>query len=397
MTSRVRQIDFLRGIAVILVLFRHHWVGIDWLQRVGWIGVDLFFVLSGFLVSGLLFSEYKRYGNIKAGSFLIRRGFKIYPLFYLSLFLSFSVFLLIPEKLPFLEALDITRKIATFVSELLFIQNYFVYIWGHHWSLAIEEHFYISIAIILPLFAKLKLFERQKVLLFITLLLFALAITLRFLQKDGFTQTHLRFDSLLAGVVISYFYHFSRNQLEEFYQKHRKILLVLSPLLLSSALASWESDFIRTIGFTFIYIGFSILLMEFILNPRTDDNLSKFGQLYGWIAQIGVFSYGIYLFHFYIPQFIIGTEYVHEKSYIFTTGVLFSFLVYFFGSIAFGIAMSKLVEIPMLKIRDKFYPRRMENVKNSKLFFGEESASNYKQRKSGALIYHLTRRFFSKI
>jgi len=83
--KRLSQIDFLRGIALILVLFRHHWVGIDALQHIGWIGVDLFFVLSGFLVSGLLFAEYKRFGSIKPLRFLVRRGFKIYPLFYLSM------------------------------------------------------------------------------------------------------------------------------------------------------------------------------------------------------------------------------------------------------------------------------------------------------------------------
>ena len=48
----------------------------------GWVGVDLFFVLSGFLVSGLLFQEYQRHGKIRVGRFLIRRGFKIYPSFY---------------------------------------------------------------------------------------------------------------------------------------------------------------------------------------------------------------------------------------------------------------------------------------------------------------------------
>src|SRR5437762_8327462 len=78
---RLRQLDFLRGIAVLLVLFRHDALT-EFLYKIGWVGVDLFFVLSGFLVSGLLFSEFIKYGNIKPGLFLIRRGFKIYPLFY---------------------------------------------------------------------------------------------------------------------------------------------------------------------------------------------------------------------------------------------------------------------------------------------------------------------------
>lgn len=84
---RLKHLDFLRGIAVLLVLFRHYALSIV-LFNIGWIGVDLFFVLSGFLVSGLLFKEYIKYGNIKPILFLIRRGLKIYPLFYFALILS---------------------------------------------------------------------------------------------------------------------------------------------------------------------------------------------------------------------------------------------------------------------------------------------------------------------
>ena len=126
MISRVRQIDFLRAVAVILVLFRHHWVGIDVLQRIGWIGVDLFFVLSGFLVSGLLFSEYKRYGNIKAGQFLIRRGFKIYPLFYLSIFLTliiFEIYILNSRKIKCTQS-----KHTLVVKRWLTIELYYIFI-----------------------------------------------------------------------------------------------------------------------------------------------------------------------------------------------------------------------------------------------------------------------------
>ena len=60
--NRLRELDFLRGIAIILVLFRHQ-VLFDFLETMGWIGVDLFFVLSGFLVSGLLFKEYQKFIN----------------------------------------------------------------------------------------------------------------------------------------------------------------------------------------------------------------------------------------------------------------------------------------------------------------------------------------------
>jgi peptidoglycan/LPS O-acetylase OafA/YrhL len=85
--SGLREIDFLRGIAILLVLLRHQYL-FTFTSRMGWIGVDLFFVLSGFLVSGLLFKEYVKFGDIKPKLFLIRRGFKIYPIYFL-FYLSF--------------------------------------------------------------------------------------------------------------------------------------------------------------------------------------------------------------------------------------------------------------------------------------------------------------------
>src|SRR5262245_40410993 len=81
--------DLLRALAVLLVLGHHLWpapadgsvpgrVLFDLWHRGGWVGVDLFFVLSGFLVSGLLFAEYARSGRISPWRFYVRRGFKIY-------------------------------------------------------------------------------------------------------------------------------------------------------------------------------------------------------------------------------------------------------------------------------------------------------------------------------
>src|SRR4051812_19019380 len=92
--ERSRALDLLRGLSVLLIFGRHmDLCPIEvspWLHRFtylwengGWVGVDCFFVLSGFLVSGLLFCEFERHGNILPANFLVRRGFKIYPSFWL--------------------------------------------------------------------------------------------------------------------------------------------------------------------------------------------------------------------------------------------------------------------------------------------------------------------------
>src|SRR5262245_57143280 len=92
-SRRLDSLDFLRAAAVAMVVVHHMPLGFGWLpaplagvvERVvsaGWVGVDLFFVLSGFLVSSLLFREARDTGRIAVGRFLVRRGLKIYPAFY---------------------------------------------------------------------------------------------------------------------------------------------------------------------------------------------------------------------------------------------------------------------------------------------------------------------------
>ena len=93
-SSRAFNLDFFRGLAIFMVLFNHvnhetipsipDLTGISgfifwFIKSLGWSGVDLFFVLSGFLISGLLFSEIEFSGKIRLGRFLIRRGMKIWP------------------------------------------------------------------------------------------------------------------------------------------------------------------------------------------------------------------------------------------------------------------------------------------------------------------------------
>src|SRR5689334_22577354 len=133
---RLVVLDGLRGIAILLVLGRHAGPGLRPLWEFGWMGVDLFFVLSGFLVSGLLFHEYRRYGRIRPLWFLGRRGFKIYPAFY---FLLLVTWFWIGRGFP----------LRFFLYEALFVQNYFGYIWDQTWSLAVEEHFYLGLTLMM--------------------------------------------------------------------------------------------------------------------------------------------------------------------------------------------------------------------------------------------------------
>ena len=98
--NRNKQIDFLRFCGVFLVMINHIIIlghsGLDRflgvVQTGGWAGVDLFFVLSGYLVSGLIMKEYKLHGSFNPMRFLIRRGFKILPVFGYRIYLLYPLY-----------------------------------------------------------------------------------------------------------------------------------------------------------------------------------------------------------------------------------------------------------------------------------------------------------------
>src|SRR3989442_13551975 len=148
--ARVQQLDVLRGVAVVLVLGRHvelpattvapavQAAAAFWYQ-IGWVAIDLFFVLSGFLLSGLLFTEYQKHGTVRIGRFLTLRRFKIYPAFYVMLAAT-VVATAYHAQLP----LGFLLKVLT---EAGYLQNYLPPVWGPTWSLAVEEHFYLLLAV----------------------------------------------------------------------------------------------------------------------------------------------------------------------------------------------------------------------------------------------------------
>ena len=268
--NRLRELDFLRGIAIILVMLRHQAL-FEFTSEMGWIGVDLFFVLSGFLVSGLLFREYIKFGNIEPMRFLIRRGYKIYPVYYLSMMIY---------MIPFL--LNGNLSLWKLFQESIFIQNYtngLGYLNPASWSMAIEEHFYIGLVIVLWIslkkqWIKLEVVENSTFKLgkieIVIFSLFILCYVLRYYSNlnipeigaKSFTMTHLRIDSLFAGVLVSYFYHFRISYLEKILNNKRIIFLViLLCLSWTPFINSGNSFFVKTLGFSLLYVAFSLLLI----------------------------------------------------------------------------------------------------------------------------------------
>lgn len=364
--NRLRKLDFLRGIAIILVLLRHQYL-FKYGYTMGWIGVDLFFVLSGFLVSGLLFKEYIQFGNINVKLFLIRRGFKIYPIYYL----IYPLYL-IPLSLK--NQIDFEGIFA----DLFFIQNY-VKGWGYayvaSWSLAVEEHFYILFSIILWLVIKFKLFHskenlkgvgtmRFKMFFFFS---FVVCLVLRVysnlyhpdLMAKNFVMTHLRIDSLLAGVFIAYLYYFEEKKIKSFFLKYKKIFLFSIILLLGFTpfLDPDKSFFVRTFGLTLLYVAFSIVLCYFLFEEKIDSILNSFfsEKIVSLVAMIGVSSYSIYIIHTLVN---IVVSYCNVYLFDKQLNQIFIFFLSTIASCLGGILMTNYLESYFLNLREQYFPSR---------------------------------------
>jgi peptidoglycan/LPS O-acetylase OafA/YrhL len=343
MAGRVRQLDVLRGVAVLLVLVHHSPGGEGARLRAGWTGVDLFFVLSGFLVSGLLFKEHLRSGRIRPGRFYVRRGLKIYPNFYTMLAVTSLA----------LALARVAVEPRNVVHEIVFLQNYLPAAWWgreHAWSLAIEEHFYFLLPPALILLLRWDRFRRAPVrwaaVLAGALGVAALAIRWAMVRSgaeagDVLFLTHTRLDSLAFGVLLSVVWHFTPARIS-IVRRLRWVLLPVGLLLTAPCyLLSNEHPFILTVGLTLNYLGYGMVLAAVLTLPSV---LSK--PLDPALAYVGFYSYSIYLWH--LPLLAVVRAAFGDLA----AGVA----VFYAGSIVIGVVMAKLVEIPALRLRERWVP-----------------------------------------
>ena len=373
--GRLPDLDLLRALAVLLVLGRHVLeipadlpasVRSFWLawNRFGWIGVDLFFTLSGFLVSGLLFREYAQSGTVRPLRFLIRRGLKIYPAFYVFLALSVAISAWAglygrPEWARFSDVFPAPNP-GRILGEILFLQNYLSYLWGHTWSLAIEEHFYLGLAAVVAFFVWRR-GGSERVFSFVpplvltvaaTLLLARLTLGYVFHQSwwDILPPTHLRVDSLFYGVLLSYAYHLHRETVD-FVQRHAGLLALATLLLLAPALVlHLENPFMYTVGFTTLYLGFgNMILLLRVGRFRGRDFLLRHLRV---ASYLGRHSYSIYLWHMPVYLWSLALVRAVWGRPVFWLEVS----IYFVGTVLVGTGMSLLVEQPVLRLRDRLFP-----------------------------------------
>ncbi len=356
--DRSKALDALRAVAILLVLGRHTNVSEAW-TRIGWCGVDLFFVISGFLISGLLFQEYKRFGDIRLKRFWLRRGLKIYPAFYL-----YTLVLILTLPITFPGAKVPVQRLLV---DLVFLSSYFQGLSGHTWSLAIEEHFYLLLPLLLLVLMKLRPKRKDPFTLIpIVFVLIAISsLSFRLAAKPaGFTDyyaylfpTHLRMDALFCGVMIGYLYHFKPQVLMRV--KGWQLLIAGGMLLTPIYFVEMGYRWMFTWGLTCAYLGFACIVAWAIHVPLPRGRLLALPI--NVLARIGFYSYSIYLWHWIIIFYV--RHYVRYKCITSGTPMewssrleIWQWPVSMAVSIVVGIAMAVVVEQPVLRLRDRWFP-----------------------------------------
>ncbi|BAV09532.1 Peptidoglycan/LPS O-acetylase OafA/YrhL, contains acyltransferase and SGNH-hydrolase domains [Filimonas lacunae] len=374
--QRNTTLDVIRGIAITMVLLHHAAIveksavpGFPFKQiRLflcsftigGWSGVDLFFVLSGFLVSGLLFKEYNEQRTINAGRFLIRRFFKIFPSFAVFILLTFLI------EQPLQLGLQSGFSSIDYVKDLFFLNNYLGGRWITTWSLDVEEAFYL----LLPVFfifiiARKNMKARTFLVAYILLCVCGIAFRIKSnLEHPAYSfelhyiKTHFRLDALFFGVFLSYLYNYKQEELKVFLRKYRVVIVACSALFLL------PNFFIRRDDYNWV----SVVLLA--TNPIFYGGLIIMAIEFGgvlfknrFIALVGRNSYAIYLWHAFVNLYMIKYLYSGSVASYFT--YLFTYLAV---SIIVGIIMTRLIETPFLRLRERLFgKKRQPQMVNSEL------------------------------
>ncbi|WP_083593708.1 acyltransferase [Aurantimonas sp. 22II-16-19i] len=371
--TRMAGPDILRSLAILLVMLVHLplnatpgiLVGV---REYGWLGVDIFFVLSGYLIGTQLFKEIARSGTFDFKSFYLRRAFRIFPAFFVVLAL-YALFPVLRDN-PTMQPL---WKFATFTVNLGFDPregNAF----SQAWTLAVEEQFYL----VLPLLVLL-LYKRVSTgwILALAGMLTLGGIVLRYaiwdvqigtlvaegqfrpafatFLRDVYYPTYTRLDGLLFGVVLAAARFFKPEFCRQYLPPRVTLpsglafviaalicFVIRGPLAGQGIFPVFQAQLGAVAGFPLVSIGIALLFCAM---------LDLEGILKRWsvpgAALVAALSYSLYLTHksvFHVMRLLVGEENLQG-------GV--GFAAYLVASFAVAAVLWFCVELTFLRLRDR--------------------------------------------
>lgn len=340
LNRRLAEIDRLRGVAIVLTVMTHSWLKNDYFSRLFWdltAGVDLFFVISGFLITGSLLKLFP--AGYSTGSFrqltkfYVKRFVRIIPPASIVLFFSIVLYPLISIRqtmmLPDFNkvAHDLTAIVFYFINYYEAHETSFTLLAGHYWSLCVEEHYYLLFPWVLIFFK-----STQKRLAVTLGLIGLLILILRpyYLKSGAGTRymlfaTHTRYDQLLWGCVLrmlleevgqirSWFVriaNYSKNNLNRgrAFQGYVIGLIVLMAVIPSRVWLDYRYGevFFFMVGMNLISACSLFLIGLASLDQNVVINVPFLGRL---LEVIGARSYSIYLVHLMIVSSPVLKDYV---------------------------------------------------------------------------------------
>lgn len=355
--KRINGLDTLRAVAILLVLMSHYCGFVSRKQTfgfagdIGWAGVDLFFVLSGYLIGNQIMSAAANGQALSLKNFFARRLLRTLPNYYVVL----AAYFIFPAALsgrstsPLWQFLTFTQNIG-----LEYGQTF-----THSWSLCIEEQFYLILPIVSLILVRLK----SPLWLAWGLLIAAIGGGMAFRAysylhgQEAFAapvyySSFGRFDELLPGVAIAMLKNF-HTSLYERLMRYGQALLITGLLAAGGTLYCINSDdynklmILNSLGFSLIAISFAILTLAALSPSSYLHRLRLPGA-----AQLALWSYAVYLVHKSVFMLIgeqLAKRHVNANSpltivLVTAAGVLCGWLLY------------RLVETPFMQIRARWFP-----------------------------------------
>lgn len=322
-TSHTPALDGVRGIAIVLVLL-HHFTVFDprtradaWLSfstLLGWSGVDLFFVLSGFLITGILLDA--RGSDRYFSSFYARRILRIFPLYYLIVALSFIVLPLFPRWHQLLVGSgDIAQwpYWTYLVNFAIADRNDFQHgVLDVAWSLAIEEQFYLLWPAVVWLLSPRWLGALCIAIVVAAPVLRSVALAGGADPVDVYVLPYLRADALALGGLLAWLAR--RHQLSSL-RRFGPIAVVggLAGAIWCGAASDspwWWEALTQRLGYTLWAVAGGGLVIVAVTTGET--SLWQRGLRAGWLRAFGKYSYCMYLIHLpvsrLVQEFVIGPD-----------------------------------------------------------------------------------------
>lgn len=362
-SSRIDGLDTLRSCAILLVLMYHYMVFVSGqasfglLSEIGWIGVDLFFVLSGYLIANQIFSAMNKDAGFSLPTFYARRALRTLPNFYVVL----AIYFLFPVEAGG-KALTPLWKFLTFT------QNFDLKpgtAFSHAWSLSIEEQFYVA----LPLLAVVCISVLKSYRLMWTVVIAAMgtaALTrlwmwqsvgddMRAYYAHIYYSSWCRFDELLPGVALALLKNFHGDWWHKL-TRHGQVSLICGSLLTTFAIYLFAvhhvvpgvgfNVWVTSVGYTLLSGGFALLCLS-ALSPTS--YLSRW-RIPG-AASLALWSYALYLIHKPLmnmlkPLFIAQEWDLNSSSAI---------AIMFLSSTIAAYVMFKGVEMPFMRLRERYF------------------------------------------